>query len=339
MLHSLFNRYEFKKMEIEVTILKKILICINIILLSLTLSGCNKSTDNDQLVIDYNTAEEFENALNNDEEVDDKVVKFEVNEYKEDSILGINCWAGEHLNFISEEALDVKKGDYVIGRVIDTPSKVLGSWKIPYEVIDIEYTEEDEENDEDSDVNIQANENIIITFDSNSYVGKNYKDVVSQLKDLGFTDIEANVVNTSNSNHQNNAISSILIDGLEFNKGDTFNKKAKVEIGYWKYKKPDSEYELAFVRKLSSYDLYYMFDTDKKKVIYFGTNDTSVSKGTYKGSFSSGVIINWNHGEFKEKFIYEDDASYAVLIDGNGFDWDYETCDLKEAQQVLDSLQ
>lgn len=71
--------------------------------------GYNKGIDNDQLVIDYNTAEEFENVLINDEKVDNKVVKFEVNDYKEDSVLGINCWAGEHLNFISEEVLDVKK--------------------------------------------------------------------------------------------------------------------------------------------------------------------------------------------------------------------------------------
>lgn len=320
-------------------VLKKILICINILLLSLTLSGCNKSTDNDQLVIDYNTAEEFENALNNDEKVDNKVVKFEVNDYKEDSVLGINCWAGEHLNFISEEALDVKKGDYVIGRVIDTPSKILGSWKIPYEVIDIEYIEKHEENDKDSDTNVQVNKNITVIFDSNSYVGKNYKKIVNQFKELGFTNIKTNAVDTSNSDYQNNTISSILINGLEFSKGDTFNKSAKVEIEYWKYKKPDSEYELAFVRKLTSYDLYYMFDTDKKKVIYFGTNDTYVSKGSYEGNFDSGVTINWEHGEFKEKFTYEDNTNYAVLIDGNGFDWDFETCDLKKAQQVLDSLQ
>lgn len=99
----------------------------------------------------------------------------------------------------------------------------------------------------------------------------------------------------------------------------------------------DSEYELAFVREMS-YNLYYMFDTDKKTVVYFGTNDTGTMKGTYSGEFSTGVTIHWDHGEFTEKFIYNEGDYYATLIDGNGFDWDYEECDVSEAQDVLDTM-
>lgn len=102
-------------------------------------------------------------------------------------------------------------------------------------------------------------------------------------------------------------------------------------------KEPDSEYELAFVREMS-YNLYYMFDTDKKTVVYFGTNDTGTMKGTYSGEFSTGVTIHWDHGEFTEKFIYNEGDCYATLIDGNGFDWDYEECDVSEAQDVLDTM-
>lgn len=67
------------------------------------------------------------------------------------------------------------------------------------------------------------------------------------------------------------------------------------------------------MRKLTSYDLYFMFDTDKKKVVYFGTNDTYVSKGSYEGDFDSGVTINWEHGEFKEKLIYDDNVFEATI--------------------------
>lgn len=99
-----------------------------------------------------------------------------------------------------------------------------------------------------------------------------------------------------------------------------------------------SEYERAYIRALSGYDLYYMFDTDTKSVVYFGTNDTYIERGTYDGDFSTGVTITWSHGEWTEKFTHES-GSYATLIDGNGWDWEYKVCDVNEAQRILDGLQ
>lgn len=316
--------------------MKKTLICISLTMLFMIV-GCsdtkndnNSNLDNQEIEIDYTNASDFEKALNTGEDVRDKVVRFEVTEYKEDSALGINCWTGEHLNFISKDTLDVKSGDYVIGRVIDEPSKVLfGSWKIPYEVLSIKYSTIDEE----------ETENITITFNSKYHIGKDYEEVEEKFNKLGFSNIKVNSVNTSDLNKKDNTLCSVLIDGKEFDKGDIFNKKSEVEITYWKYEKPISEYELAFIRKTKFYDLYYMFDTDNNKVIYFGTDDTYISRGTYDGIFESGITINWDHGEFKEKFIFKDNANHGTLTDGNGYDWEYETCALKEAQQILDSLQ
>ena len=79
-----------------------------------------------------------------------------------------------------------------------------------------------------------------------------------------------------------------------------------------------------------------MFDEDSKKVVYFGTNDTYVMKGSYSGSFSSGVTISWDDG-WDEKFTHSGGNS-ATLIDGNGFDWEYKVCDVEDAQEVLDDL-
>ena len=88
---------------------------------------------------DYYDAESFESDLNSGVKVSGKIVQFYVNDYRPDSALGINTWAGEHLNFISKEKLDVEPGDYVIGRVTSEPTKILfgESWKIPYEVLEI----------------------------------------------------------------------------------------------------------------------------------------------------------------------------------------------------------
>ena len=322
-------------------ILRKKISFAYVVLLSLMMVGCIDNTGHNKeqgLIIDYNNAEDFESALNNDEDVTNKVVKFEVNDYKEDSALGINCWAGEHLNFISEEPLDVERGDYIIAHVVDTPSKVLfSSWMIPYEVITIEYSNTN--NQDENNNNENKNDDIIVSFDSDSFIGKKYKKIENQFYNLGFSNITLKAEKTSDLNYEDDTISSILINGSKFNKGDIFQKDDKVVINYWEYEKPKSEYELAFVRELSSYELYYMFDLDEKKVVYFGTNDTYVDKGTYSGNFSSGVTIKWEHGEFTEQFTHKDESNFATLRDGNGFDWNFEVCELTVAQQILDSLQ
>lgn len=96
-----------------------------------------------------------------------------------------------------------------------------------------------------------------------------------------------------------------------------------------------SDYELAFVRDLPNYDLYIMFDTDTQTAAQFGTDDTYLYKGPYTGDFSSGVTIAWDHGEFTEKFVYQEGSHNGTLYDGNGFPWEYSRCDLKTAQDIL----
>lgn len=99
---------------------------------------------------------------------------------------------------------------------------------------------------------------------------------------------------------------------------------------------PSSNYEKAYIRDMSNYDLYIMFDEDTKEVVYFGTNDTYVMKGKYSGKFSSGVTISWDDG-WDEKFTHSG-GSKATLVDGNGFDWEYKVCDVDDAQEILDDL-
>ena len=140
-------------------------------------------------------------------------------------------------------------------------------------------------------------------------------------------------------NTEDNKVTTVKANSKSFNEGDTFASDAKIEIVYLKYQKPNSEYEKAFVRKLSNYSLYYMFDTDTKKVVTFSTQDTYVDKGTYSGDFNTGVTITWEHGEWKEKFTNRDGSDVAVMIDGNGFDWLYDVCEIQTAQDRLNELQ
>lgn len=306
-------------------------------------SDDNTGSDAEEYAIDYTDVASFEAALNSGTKVNGKIVKFDVVAYKPDSALGINCWSGEHLNFISKNKLDVVAGDIIVGYITQEPTKALGSWEIHYEPLAI--------NDEETDATIPSKpeetttpettepETVKITMsaDASSYVGKNYSDVKSELSNLGFTKITVVEKATTDTSHTDGTVESVIVDGSGFATGDIFSQDVAISITYWKVEKPVSEYELAFVRKLSGYSLYYMFDTDAKTVVQFGTDDTYLYKGKYTGSFSSGVTMTWDHGEWTDKFKYTEGSSKATYYDGYGYDWEYTTCDLKTAQDLLDT--
>lgn len=186
-------------------------------------------------------------------------------------------------------------------------------------------------------IEYHAIKDISMTKAASDYVNINYADVEAELKALGFTNITSYSVTTTDKSYTEGAVSSVEIKGETFSAGAAFAPGSEVTIAYWTIF--ECEYEKAFVRAMSNYSIYYMFDTDNNKVITFSDSDTYVDKGTYSGSFSSGVTIKWDHGQWTETFKNSDGSSYATMIDGNGFDWEYKTCDLEKAQGVLDSIQ
>lgn len=204
------------------------------------------------------------------------------------------------------------------------------------------------------------------------YKYNNYRDVQNDLENAGFTNINTKILyDIVLGWTAEGEVKSVSIDGrTDYKKGEVFKQDTPIVITYHmkvendpnkpvetepkesetatypleeieKHTKPDepkSEYEKAYIRNMSNYNLYYMFDTDKKTVVYFGTNDTYIERGTYIGDFSTGVTITWTHGEWTEKFTHKN-GSYATLIDGNGWDWEYKVCDVGTAQRILDDLQ
>lgn len=257
------------------------------------------SSENEELIIDYTDASLLENALNNGEYVSGCIVQFYVNNYKPDSALGINCWAGEHLNFISENELDVQAGDTIIGRIIDEPTNIYGSWEIPYEVIEIiPGTEADNEND------------------------------VVENEPTGETAPE-----TESNEEMTESEEEPIVEEEEEIISEENEEEAIPEV---ETEESSSEYEKAYKRELSGYSIYIMFDEDTNDVVSFLTNDSYVMTGSYSGSFSSGVTISWDDG-WNEEFTHAGGNS-AILIDGNGFEWGYVICDVGDAQDVLDRL-
>lgn len=176
---------------------------------------------------------------------------------------------------------------------------------------------------------------------------KHYEEVKQQFEDVGFTTVTcvAHEIDFDENNVFEGSVVNIAIgengEICTFERGEEWSKDIKIRIDY-RVKpampsKPVSEYEKAFIRDLGDYDLYYMFDTDNKTVVYFGTNDTYIENGTYTGDFSTGITIAWSHGEWTEEFTHKS-GNIATLIDGNGWEWEYKVCDVGKAQEVLDGL-
>ena len=88
------------------------------------LFGCGQRTN-------Y-TTEEFEEALNNGDDVTGKTVVVKVKTLVTDSPLGYNIQAGQHLNFVAPVHPKVKEGDKITLKV-EKYVKVFGSFIITYE--------------------------------------------------------------------------------------------------------------------------------------------------------------------------------------------------------------
>lgn len=232
--------------------------------------------------VDFKDAESLETALNNGEQVNGKLVQFEVLEYKPSSALGINCWAGEHLNFILEEELDVSAGDIIIGLVIEEASSVgQSSWKIPFEMIELgendviqyktneelseemltESTQEEFENTEEalSDQELEVLDNQVLVPESSSMLeGDNFNEVLERFKAAGFSNIQTEAIYDLDCTSfwkrlAYEDVERVSINGNEeFKEGEVFEKDAIVIITYHLYEKdsPDIVYNKYTVAEL-----------------------------------------------------------------------------------------
>jgi len=95
----------------------------------------------------------------------------------------------------------------------------------------------------------------------------------------------------------------------------------------------DTEYDYAFARYGDQYSVYYVFDTQNGIVRSFATNDYGVMAGTFTGKLEKGVTISWTK-DWEEQFQIKSNGK-AVLVDVDGFAFEFETCDVSEAVEIL----
>lgn len=342
---------------------------------SLEFSGPKESNGGDtenytpEYSLDYNDAASFESALNNGTKVKGKIVQCCVNEYAPDSVLGINCHAGEHLNFLFENELDVKKGDTIVVRVTEEPSKVFltDSWKVPCEFIEVAETEERTENDNEKETNSNNLENnepglteITLTMDEDDFKGMNYKDAEKIFREMGFSEFKYRTVDAQSESNADTIcyieITEWFIGDSDFVKGDKFDADSTVTFFYYKYEAPaipspvfysTNDFATAkngdtgvfsYRNKGSSYDIYWIIDFDEGYVYYFTDGDGESFCDRLKidsGTLNDKITITYHDGgdswSYKLHFKYINHPETLIMVDQNGFDWEYSTTDLDDA--------
>lgn len=311
--------------------------------------------------IDYADAASLEKALNDGVKVNGKIVQFEVLEYKPDSILGINCWAGEHLNFISDNKLDVGAGNVIVGKVTEEPSKTLtGSWKIYYDVLSIggekvednitPITEPDEADDTSS-------AEITLTMGEGDFEGMNYQEAERIFREMGFTNFEYKTVDTKTESSADTIcyieITEWFIGDSNFTKGDKFDADSAVTFYTYKYTAPlpvsysTNDLETAkkgntgvfsYKSRGGSYDIYWIIDFDEGYVYWFtdGNGDTSCDRiAIVSGTLNDAVTITYHDGNstwsYRLFFKWQNQPDHLVMQDNNGFTYDYYSTNLSSA--------
>lgn len=316
--------------------------------------------------LDYADAASFEKALNDGVKVNGKIIQFDVVEYKPDSALGINCWSGEHLNFISEEELDVGKGNIIVGRIIEEPTKTLGSWVIHYEVLSIDgekiegETTDSTDSTEPEDPPVSQPTEITLTMGEDDFKGMNYQEAEQFFREMGFTNFEYRTANTETESAEDTIcyieITEWFIGDSDFVKGDKFDADSTVTFFSYEYEAPTApspvfystnDYETAkngntgvfsYRDRGSSYDIYWIIDFDEGYVYYFTDGNGESSCDRLKidsGTLNDKVTITYHDGgdtwSYKLHFKYVDHPETLIMVDQNGFDWEYSTTDLDDA--------
>ena len=317
--------------------MKRVVVLLMAMVIVFTLAAC-RETDKEisAYTADYLNAASFEGALNDGKEVCGKIVQFYVKEYAPNSVLGINCHAGEHLNFIFEDELDVEAGDTIVVKVTEEPTKIflVGSWKVPCEFLG--FGEGDEGyNGDTSGETISANntesnaENketeapkIIVTMSEEELKYMTTVDAEAKLREMGFTVFEYETLEAGDRNDLDGKIGAVEIKSWsfgvgDFSKGDAYDSDAIVVLWSYKYTEPSkpspvfystNDYKTAqkgntgifsYKNKSGSYDVYWIIDFDAGYVYYFtdGNGENSCDKvKIVSGHLNDKVTIIWNDG-------------------------------------------
>ena len=204
---------------------------------------------------------------------------------------------------------------------------------------------------------------IAITISEEDFKGMNYEEAEKKFREMGFTSFEYESVDTENESSADTIcyieITEIFIGDSDFEVGDTFDADSTVTFYTYKYEAPaapspvfysTNDYETAkngnsgvfsYREKGGSYDIYWIIDFDEGYVYYFtdGSGETFCDRLKIdSGTLNDKVTITYHDGgdswSYKLHFKYVDHPETLIMVDQNGFDWEYSTTDLDDALAI-----
>lgn len=316
--------------------MKRFLALFMVLVVIFTFAACGEENkEDDTYTVDYNDAESFESALNNGTKVKGKIVQFYVEEYAPNSILGINCHAGEHLNFLFEDELDVEAGDTIVVKITEEPSKVflIGSWKVPCEFLGLGEANEEEESNTSNETTTDSTESttenketesqkITVTMSEDELKKMPTAEAEAKLREMGFTNFEYETLSAGDRSDLDGKIGAVeikswLFGNGDFSKGDTYDSDATVVLWSYKYTEPEkpspvfystNDYETAkkgntgvfsYKNKSGSYDVYWIIDFDEGYVYFFtdGNGEETCDKVKIAaGDLNDRITATWHDG-------------------------------------------
>jgi len=197
------------------------------------------------------------------------------------------------------------------------------------------------------------------------YKSKNYAEVESSFKTLGFTNIKFDIMyDIVFGITQDGSVEKVTIDGnSDFKRGDVFSSDAEVVIAYHmpQDEKPEEVVSLSYSTNDletakhgntgvfsykstgGSYDVYWLIDFDEGYVYWFmdGNGDPYCDKIKISGDLNNIVTVTWNDNgsiwSWYLRFKYTNNPETLVVRDQNGFDTEFVPTDLEKALGIRDT--
>lgn len=204
---------------------------------------------------------------------------------------------------------------------------------------------------------------IAITMSEEDFKGMNYKDAETKFREMGFESFAYETVNIENESSSDTIcyieITEVFFGDSDFEVGDTFRADSKVTFYTYKYEAPSpvfystNDYDtakngnsgvFAYGKRAGSYDIYWIIDFGEGYVYYFTDGNGESCCDRLKidsGTLNDKVTITYHDGgdtwSYKLHFKYVGHPETLIMVDNDGFEWEYSTTDLDDALEIKET--